>query len=110
MDTALNKNGDFNTDNIGQVYFISGTDEIKQKVYILLSAKLGEFIYDRTLGSDIYKINLSEDTAINKITAQARKALSCVSQAEVIKVKTDNGNIIISVKIYENIYDIELRI
>lgn len=110
MDTALNINGDFDVDSDETAYLISGTDEIKQRVYILLSARLGEFIYDRNLGSNIYNIDVSMPTAHDEIIAQARKTLCEIPQAEVTNAEINNGKIIVSVQIGEEICSIELRV
>lgn len=109
MDTALNINGDFDTDSNGMAYRISNIDEIKQKIYILLSAKLGEFIYDRTLGSDIHNIDVSKSTACDEIIAQARKTLCDIPQAEVIGAEINDRKVTVSVRIDEAVYDITLR-
>ena len=85
MDTALNISGDISP------YTISETDELKQRLYIALSAKKGGFIYDRELGSDIFAVDLSEPDCINKIEVFASKALSDISNAEVIGVVAESN-------------------
>ena len=110
MDTALNINGDFEKDSEGMAYRISGLDEVKQKIYILLSAKLGEFIYDRTLGTDIHNIDTSQPTACDEIIAQARKTLCDIPQAEIVGAEINDGQITVSVQINEEICNIILRI
>lgn len=110
IDTALNINGDFDTDSEGMAYRISGNDEIRQKVYILLSARLGEFIYDRTLGSDIHNIDISQPEACDEIIAQARKTLCDIPQIEVTGAQINDGQITVSVQIDGEICDIILRI
>ena len=103
MDTALNIAGDISPDTI------SGTDELKQQLYIALSAKKGRFIYDRGLGSDIFLADISEPDCINKIEAFARKALSDISNAEVIGVVAENNSICIGVETDSGIYDITIN-
>ena len=110
MDTALNINGDFDSDAVGMAYRICGNDELKQKVYIILSARLGEFVYDRTLGSEIYNIDISSPTACEKITAKARKALLELPQTEVTKTEINDGKITVFVDINGINYAVELRI
>lgn len=109
MDTALNINGDFSTDISGMPYRITGIEEIKQKVYILLSVRLGEFIYDRSLGSKIHNIDTSSPTACDEIVAQARKTLCELPQAEVTNAKINDGRITVSVQVGDEIFDIVLR-
>ena len=110
MDTALNTNGDFEKDSSGRAYSIFGNDELKQKIYIILSARLGEFIYDRTLGSEIYRTDISSPTACDEITAKARKALLEIPQAEVTKTEITDGKIIVYVDINGVNNAVELRI
>lgn len=109
MDTALNINGDFEKDENGMAYRIFGKDEIKQKAYILLSARLGAFIYNRELGSEIYKIDINQDDAVQKITAQARKTLADIPQIEVIGAEIVNGQVIVSININDENYAVTLR-
>ncbi len=103
MDTALNISGDISP------YTISETDELKQRLYIALSAKKGGFIYDRELGSDIFSVDISEPDCINKIEAFARKALSDISNAEVIGVVAESNSICIGVETDSGIYDITIN-
>ena len=77
--------------------------------YSRRSAKKGRFIYDRGLGSDIFLADISEPDCINKIEAFARKALSDISNAEVIGVVAENNSICIGVETDSGIYDITIR-
>ncbi len=110
MDTAIETNGDFAKDTNGAAYSIFGIDEIKQKIYILLSARLGEFIYDRNLGSKIYNIDLSLPTAKNDIIAQARKTLCSIPEVEVTGAEISGEDVTVQVKIEQQVYNIELRL
>lgn len=110
MDTALNINGDFKKDIYGRAYMISGNDEIKQKIYIILSARLGKFVYDRTLGSEIYKIDLTLPNACDMITAQARKMLEIIPAAEVEGSEITDGKITVYVDINGECTAVELKI
>lgn len=105
MDTAINISGDFDKDEDDNIFFISDTEEIKQKLYIMLSMKKGNFIYDRELGSELYKVINNEQTA----EAEARKALAGFPEAEVTGASIQNGQIIISVMYKGKNYDIEVR-
>lgn len=110
MDTAINVNGDFDTDENGIAYRVSGIAEIKQKIYIILSARLGEFIYDRTLGSDIYSIDLSSENAADLVISKARNALAGIEHTEVTGVTIKNETVTVTVSICGESYNIELRI
>lgn len=92
MDTALNTGGDFKTDDEGIPYLISGSEEIWQKIYILLSSREGEFIYDRNLGSRIHDIDRNSDGYLEKVTAEVRRALKEFPEAEVLDVTLMNGS------------------
>lgn len=102
MDTALNIQ-DISCDTV------SGNDEIQQKLYILLSARHGRFLYDRELGSDIFSVDVSQPDYTDKIEACARKALSDMPDAEIVGVETDNGDICIGVEVNSEIYEITIR-
>ena len=102
MDTALNIM-DISRDTV------SGRDEIQQKLYIMLSARHGKFIYDRELGSDIFSADVSQPDFTDKIEAHARKALSDMPNAEIVGVEADNGSICIGVEVDSEIYEITVR-
>lgn len=103
MDTALNIFGDISRDTVSE------SDEIQQKLYILLSARHGKFIYDRELGSDIFSVNTSQPDCIDKIESHARKALSDMPDAEIVGVVADNGTVCIGVEVDSRIYEITIR-
>lgn len=102
MDTALNIQ-DISPDTV------SGRDEIQQKLYILLSARHGKFIYDRELGSDIFSVDVSQPDFTDQIESHARKALSDMPNAEIIGVSADNGNLCIGIEVDSEIYEITIR-
>ncbi len=87
---------------------MNGREEIYQKLYILLAAQKGGFIYDRRLGSDIYSINISQPDCIPLIEAKARAALTEFPDAEVVGVTAENSNICVSVELDDEIYEIDL--
>ena len=103
MDTALNITGDISRDTV------SGSDEIQQRLYILLSARYGKFIYDRELGSDIFSVDVSQPNFTDRIESCARKALHDMPDAEIVGVEANNGNICIGVEADGEIYEITLR-
>ena len=102
MDTALNMR-DISLDTV------SGRDEIQQKLYIMLSARHGKFIYDRELGSDIFSVDISQPNFTDQIESHARKALHDMPNAEIIGVEADHGNICIGVEVDSEIYEITVR-
>lgn len=110
LDTGLNINGDFDTGADGKIYRISGEEETRQKLYILLSARAGKFIYDRELGSGIFGADIQNADCTERIEAQARKALDKTAGAEVVGVVVDNGTVYVSVELDGKVYDIELRL
>lgn len=74
MDTAL-LNGDFLCDSRGFPIKIFGTNELLQRVFFRLSIKKGSFIYDRNLGSELYKLNIYEENIESKAMALIKEAL-----------------------------------
>ena len=101
MDTALMR--DISCDTV------SGRDEIQQKLYIMLSARHGRFIYDRELGSDIFSVDVSQPDFTDQIESHARKALHDMPNAEIVGVEANNGNICIGVEVDSEIYEITIR-
>lgn len=71
----LIKDGDVYTDSSGAFVRISGTDELFQRAYICICVNKGSFAYDRTLGSDIRKINLNAQDAAEKLQLVINEAL-----------------------------------
>lgn len=84
MDLLL-ENGDFKKSPDGKPIKISGLEELKQQIYIRLKAKLGGFIYDRKLGSEI-----TADVENNKLTELIRKALPQLFDVELISAFIEN--------------------
>ena len=105
MDTALDISGDFASYGDEGIYFISGNDELKQRLYILFSAVKGGFIYDRELGSGISR----EVNAVPEIESLAREALESVPEAEVVGAEINGGEITVTVMIGGTETDIILR-
>ena len=83
-------------------------EEIYQKLYILLSARKGGFIYDRQLGSDIFQVDVSQPECIPLIESKARNALSGFPEAEIVGVTAENTDICVSVQIDDEIYEIDI--
>ncbi len=89
---------------------IEGDEEIAQQMYILLSAKKGGFIYDRSLGSELYAVDMNRDDCIEQLEAKARQALAGLRGAEVVGIMTDSGNVTITVESGGKLFEIPVRI
>ena len=109
-DTKLSLTGDLAKSYDGRPYHISGRDELEQKMYILLSARKGAFIYDRELGSRIYEIDTESPDAVTETEAQARNALAVIPQAEVTGVQINNGAVTVFVNCGGEEFEIVPRI
>ena len=65
MDTALSPDGDYILGENGIPVKIYDTKELLQKILIKLTTKIGSFIYDTNLGSDLNTLKDAEDILIN---------------------------------------------
>lgn len=85
LDTAISADGDFVLGSNGLPIKIKDEEEILQKILIRLTTKMGSFIYQKNLGSDLYKLrDLEADDEILKEEAKVivKKVLFDVPQAE----------------------------
>ncbi len=89
MDLLL-ENGDFKRDPAGRPVSVSGLEELKQRIYIRLKARLGGFIYDRGLGSNICE--LSDNADEREILAAVRHALPELFDAEPLSASLSGNN------------------
>ena len=87
MDLLL-ENGDFKKGSDGKPIQISGFEELKQQIYIRLRARLGSFIYDRSIGSEI-----SSDTKNAELTDLIRKALPQLFDVELLSASMKDGTL-----------------
>ena len=81
---ALIKNGDIAVDSGGRYILISGDEVVLQQAYICVCAKLGGFVYNRELGSELYKKDFDDESykeKVNLIMAQALADFPQVSAA-----------------------------
>lgn len=85
MDLLL-ENGDLKKNSAGKPIPISGFDELKQQIYIRLRARLGKFIYDRSLGSEI-----TANTENSELTELIRKALPQLFDVELLSASMENS-------------------
>ena len=91
MDTAL-FNGDFLCDSRGFPITISGINEILQRILIRLSVKKGKFVYDKDLGSELYKLDINEENAEARALSLVREALSDIKNIKVKEVSIIDPN------------------
>ncbi len=108
-DTAINLRGDVARDSSGKVHYVSGREEIQQRLYILLSAKKGKFIYDRSIGSGIWQTDPDDGDAVLRIEAYARQALSGMPEAEVTGAEIQDGQITVFAAVGDEEYSIIVR-
>ena len=105
MDLAI-KDGDFLTDSRGRPIYISGMEELLQRVLIRLCVKKGSFVYDVTLGSDLYKLKPSDKDLNSKALTYVREALYKMPQVSVtgvnLKIDKSNEKMDIKVKLTSN--------
>ncbi|MBQ9461763.1 MAG: hypothetical protein IJU51_07620 [Clostridia bacterium] len=99
MDMKLGLHGDMEINSMGLPYHIAGMEELIQRIYVLLSARKGGFIYNRELGSGISEVSPDDPQAVPKIEACARKALESIPEAEVTGAAINDGQITVTVSL-----------
>lgn len=109
MDTAICLDGDFAVDDQHRLCRITGKAELAQQLYIRLSAVRNGFWYDRKLGSGIAQVDLNATDAVQKIEAEARKALADMAQAEVTGVQISGGTVTVFVCCRGEEFSIDIR-
>ena len=113
MDILL-KNGDHATDPCGVPIAITEAEEKIQRAILRLCIRRGSFVYDKTLGSELYKLNGNNSEDLNR-TAQSyiQEALLPLPEIRVGEVlcRNSGGTIHISTILeYQNQnYQIELN-
>jgi hypothetical protein len=70
------QNGDTVKNSGGNYIELKGSDVLFQRVLIYLTAKKGEFIYDRTLGSQVLQIDANSENANEKAELLLNEALT----------------------------------
>ncbi len=98
MDTAIN-NGDFQVDSRGKPIVLSGFEEVLQRIMIRVKTKLGSFVYDKNLGSEIYTLKDVTENLNDKALAIVRRAIvdMCGVTADSAKVSRVEDKIIIKI-------------
>ena len=66
MDMKLGLHGDMEINSLGLPFHIAGFEELVQRIYVLLSAKKGGFIYNRELGSGIDSVSPEDPQAVGR--------------------------------------------
>lgn len=100
MDTCIS-NGDFKVDGRGRPVVINDFDEVLQRVMIRVKTRLGSFIYDRKLGSEIRSLKKETENLNNKALAIIREAIVDMSEvtADGASVTKDGDNMIINIEV-----------
>ncbi|MGN0551083.1 MAG: hypothetical protein ACI4I4_04480 [Acutalibacteraceae bacterium] len=86
MDIALN-GGDFDLDNRGMPYLLSGLAELMQRVSIALKVKKGCFCLDQNLGSELYLLDKGSSLLQKRAEMLIREAIANVPQIEVSNIE-----------------------
>lgn len=68
--------GDTVKNSLGSYVELSDRDALFQRVLIYTLAKLGTFVYDRTLGSEILKIDVNSENAKERAELVLNEALA----------------------------------
>ncbi len=97
---TLIKNGDIAVDSGGRYVHIIDDEELLQQAYISVAAKLGNFVYNRELGSELYKGNINDENYAEKINLIMSQTLVDYPQvkAEVVAVRKPKIRIKLSCK------------
>lgn len=92
-DIAIHSNGD--------PEYISGMNEVLQRVKIACSIKKGDFRYDRNLGCYDYTIDLDDEMMCDKLSMIFKEATVDVgyTDLEVLKITQDEDRYIAKVRI-----------
>jgi len=74
---------------------INGVDELLQRAIFRLNFKKGSFLYDKNLGSELYKLDKTKSTAELKAEALmlGRKALEEMSEIDISKVEIEKNEL-----------------
>lgn len=86
MDTAVS-NGDFLCNSKGTPINLAGYEELLQRVMIRLTVKKGSFVYDKSLGSRLYTLKVTDGNIKERALALVREALIEIPEVAVNDVK-----------------------
>lgn len=79
-------------------------EEKLRKIYIALSAHRGSFIFDRTLGSEVWKAEGN-----GQLMAAVREALDEIPEAESEGIITNQGNAYAVIKLGGHKYNVPIK-
>lgn len=91
MDVKID-NKDIVLTDCGVPQYIDGIDEIVQRVKIACSVKKGSFLYDRELGSYAHTVDLSQQSALEKLEMIYKEASIDIpyTDLKVLSVNTED--------------------
>lgn len=101
MDVLL-KNGDISLTPAGEAEYVSGIDEIVQKVILCAKIRKGSFIYNKNLGSELRGVDPESPVAASTIELLLKEAL--------IKVKGYKLKVVSVSRIQDNKYQATIEI
>ncbi|MEG0693418.1 MAG: hypothetical protein RR444_10100 [Oscillospiraceae bacterium] len=84
--TAKIENGDYVFKNNGSLIEISGKDAILQRALFRLKAHRGKFELDKTIGSELYKLDL-KSASNDRLFVHITEALMPIEELEVTGVE-----------------------
>ncbi|MGN0452781.1 MAG: hypothetical protein ACI4GZ_03160 [Ruminococcus sp.] len=88
MDVLI-KDGDILTDYTGSPVYISGIEEIVQRVKLCISVEKGKFIYMKELGLDRAQ-DISSEAGIRNFEAKLREAVALLEGVELQLLSLQN--------------------
>ena len=100
MDIKI-KNSDISLDSQGEYEFVSGIDEVVQKLLMCAEIRKGSFIYNKELGTTLRDIDSESDRRALTATAILNEALIDTkgAKAQVESFEKKDGKIQLNVKV-----------
>lgn len=100
MDIKIN-NSDISLDSQGEYEFVSGIDEVVQKLLMCAEIRKGSFIYNKDLGTTIRDIDPVSDRRALTATAILNEALIDIKGAkvQVESYEKKDGKTVLNVKV-----------
>ena len=85
---------------------IAEDEEKLRRIYIALSAHRGGFIFDRTLGSDVYRFTAENN---GQLEAAVREALSEIPEAECSRIIKIQGSLYAVIRLGNETYNVPIK-
>lgn len=98
------ENGNYVFENNGKLIEISGNEEILQRAFFRIKAHKGEFELDKTLGSEIYKLDLNAVTN-DVLFMHIAEAVMPIEEVEVTAVEKATEQEGFRIMVYLNVND-----